>query len=253
MRAIEIDPVVVWAPQGSWLAVDAVFSVLLSEKFSIAYLAAVLRLPAVTDQRLLRGVLACFGPGMDSDPALRLLLSDALSGLERRMDEYDKWAGDGDGTEVLHQDEIDALGAQMAAAHPLYIFSHKQYTDARLRGCLPVGLQRLRGPGRRLSLGLPVLRPKPGFLGAATANTDLPTCSHEMGKENAHTGGTVRVFCTCAHHTGNGVMVLTGSESQLMPLKFVAHQFVKMPQVIVYDFASATLMSALVRLCALAR
>lgn len=210
VRAIVVDPVVVWAPQGSRLTVDAVVSVLLSESFSIASLAAVLRLPAVTEQRLLRGVVACLGPGMDSNPAMRRLLADVLSGLKRRMDEYEKWVGDGDGTEVLRQDEIDALRTEMDAAHPLHTFSQKQYTDAWLRP--PASVATFRSIYSEYvdqnddylktgmwAPGLPVLRPMPGFSGASTANTDLPTCSHEMGKENSHTGGTVGVFCTCAH------------------------------------------------------
>lgn len=39
----------------------------------------------------------------------------------------------------------------------------------------------------------------------------------------------------------------------MVPLELVAHRFVKMPHVIVYDFVCATLKSALVRLCELAR
>lgn len=101
--------------------------------------------------------------------------------------------------------------------------------------------------------GLPVIRPFPGFSGAATANTDLPSCKHEMGKENSHTGGTVGAFCTCAHPKCIGVVVLSGSESQLMPLEFVSQRFVKMPDTIVYDFACATLKSSLVRLPFIAR
>jgi len=93
----------------------------------------------------------------------------------------------------------------------------------------------------------------PGFSGAATAFTDLPDCNHEMGKENSHTGGTVGVFCTCSHPKCLGVIVLSGAESQRMPLEFVVQRFVKMPATIIYDFACATLKTALVRLPHLAR
>lgn len=101
--------------------------------------------------------------------------------------------------------------------------------------------------------GLPVLRPTPGFLGAATANTDLASCKQEMRKENSHTGGTVGAFCSCFHLKCLGVVNLTGSESQRMPLKFVAQRLVTMPAIIVYDFSCATLKSALVRLPFFAR
>jgi len=75
-----------------------------------------------------------------------------------------------------------------------------------------------------------------------------------MGSENTHTGGTVGVFCTCSHPKCLGVIVLTGAESQRMPLElFVAQRFFLMPLTIIYDFACATLKSALVRLPSIAR
>lgn len=101
--------------------------------------------------------------------------------------------------------------------------------------------------------GLPVLRPMPGLSGPATANTDLPSCSLEMGKENSHTGGTVGAFCSGAHPKCIGVRTLTGSESQVVPLELVAQLFVTIPDVVVYHFACATLKSALVRLPHIAR
>jgi len=60
VRAVTVDPVFVWAPQGSWAAVDAVQAVLQAKTSCIAALAAVLRLPVVKEQRLLRGAVACF-------------------------------------------------------------------------------------------------------------------------------------------------------------------------------------------------
>ena len=235
-----------------------------SERFSVPALASVLGLPLVAEQRLLRGAVACLGPGLAFDPYLRVLLADGLSALKGRVAEYNKWVGDADSAAVLDGQALDSLRNNMAAAHPLHTFSHKEYTDAWLLPPASVAAYRsvyseytdqwddyLRtgvwAPGLR------VLRPLPGFSGAATANTDLPSCRHEMGKENSHTGGTVGVFCSCAHPKCIGVMVLTGSESQRMPLEFVAQRFVKMPLTIVYDFACATLKSALVRLPYLAR
>jgi len=120
---------------------------------------------------------------------------------------------------------------------------HGEYTDQR-EDYLRTGIW---------APGLPVLRPMPGFSGASTANTDLPSCKHEMGKENTRTGGTVGVFCSCAHPKCIGVIVLTGSESQRMPLEFAAQRFMQPPSTIIYDFACATLNSALVRLLYLAR
>lgn len=264
VRAVVVDPVVVWAPQGSWVAVDKLVAVLRSESFSLPSLAAVLRLPLVAEQRLLRGAVACLGPGLVTNPHLRVLLADVLSGLKRRVAEYDKWVGDADGTAAVEGNALDALRGAMAAAHPLHTFSHRDYTGGWLLP--PASVMTYRSVYGEYTdqwddylrtgiwaPGLPVLRPMPGFSGAATVNTDLPSCRHDMGKENTHTGGTVGVFCGCAHPKCIGVMVLTGSESQRMPLEFVAQRFVKMPSTIVYDFACATLKSALVRLPYLAR
>ena len=78
VRAVTVDPAFVWAPQGSWAAVDAVLGVLRASEFSVASLAAVLSLPVVKEQRLLRGALACFGPGLEADHEMRNLLAAVL-------------------------------------------------------------------------------------------------------------------------------------------------------------------------------
>lgn len=231
--AIVVDTTIVWAPQGSWGAVDAVVAVLRMPDFSIGSFANVLRLPAVKEQRLLRGAVACLGPGLEAHHTLRVLLADVVAGQKPRVVEYGKWVQDGGDADALDAGATEALRAEMAAAHPAHTFFHKHYTDGWLRPPASVAAYRsvysehADQSDDYLKTGmwaprLPVLRPMPGFAGTATPETDLPTCSHEMGKENSHTGGTVGAFCTCAHPKCVAVMVLTGSESQLMPLEFVA-------------------------------
>jgi len=85
------------------------------------------------------------------------------------------------------------------------------------------------------------------------ANKNLLDCNHLMGAKNPLTGGTVGAFCTCSHPECIKLMKLTGSESQRMPLEFVAPRFVQIPLTIIYDFACATLKSALVRMPWMAR
>lgn len=263
VRAVVVDPTVVWAPQGSWVAVDELLRVLRSPDFTIMSLAAALKTPAVDEQRLLRGAVDCLGPGLDADPSLRGLLAAVLTGLKARVVEYSKWVEEEDASS-LDGASTATLREEMAAAHPLHTFTHQQYTDAWLLP--PASMETYRcvyddptDPSDDYlktgiwAPGVPVIRPFLGFSGVATANTDLPSCKHEMGKENSHTGGTVGAFCTCAHPKCIGVVVLSGSESQLMPLEFVAQLFVQMPDTIVYDFACATLKSALVRLPYVAR
>jgi len=264
VRAVVVDPVFVWSPQGSWAAVDEVVAVLRSDHFSVTSLSKVLHLPVVTEQRLLRGAVACLGPGLESSPALRELLAGVLDGLKKRAAAYDAFVADGTQAAVLDGPAAGDLREEMAAAHPLTTFTHEQFSGGWLLPPASVALYRsVYGEYTdqwddymRTGVwapGLPVLRPGPGFIGAATANTDLPSCNHEMGKENSHTGGTVGVFCTCSHPKCIGVMVLTGAESQRMPLEFVVQRFVVLPATIIYDFACATLKSALVRLPLLAR
>jgi len=47
VRVVVVDPALVWAPQGSWVAVDELVSVLRSERFSVPSLPAVLQILAV--------------------------------------------------------------------------------------------------------------------------------------------------------------------------------------------------------------
>lgn len=259
VRAVIVDPAVVWAPQASWRAVDDLLAVLHSPQFTISSLAEVLKSPSVTEQRLLRGAIGCMGPGLEAHPGLRSLLAGVLSGLKERVVKYHEWVEEKDDVAELDEDATQALRAEMAAVHPHHTFSHQQYTNAWLLPPASVAAyQSFYADNTDQSddylktgmwaPGLPVLRPMPGFSGAATVNTDLPFCSHDIGKENSHTGGTVGAFCTCAHPKCVGVMVLTGSESQVMPLEFVAQRFGTMPHTVIYDFACATLKSALVRL-----
>eukprot|EP00168_Porphyra_purpurea_P005763 TRINITY_DN16877_c0_g1_i1.p2 TRINITY_DN16877_c0_g1~~TRINITY_DN16877_c0_g1_i1.p2 ORF type:complete len:151 (+),score=16.79 TRINITY_DN16877_c0_g1_i1:139-591(+) len=85
-----------------------------------------------------------------------------------------------------------------------------------------------------------------GFVGAAGPMTDLPDCRHEMGKEKGRTAGTCGAFCMCTHPKCLGVGVLDGAQEQRMPIESVMQRFAIFPDVIVYDFACASLKTALV-------
>lgn len=264
VRAILVDPVFVWAPQGSWAAVDVMLEALNAPEFSVDFLAAALSLPPVNDQRLLRGAVACLGPGLDAHPKLRRLLARLLAGIKTREAEYEKFVASSGQPAALDERGTDALREETAAAHPQHNLSREQFTSAWLLPPATVAAYRAVYCEYRdqwddylqtgmWAPGFPVTRPMPGFSGAATAFTDLPDRSHEMGKENLQTGGTVGVFCTCSHPKSLGVTVLSGSESQRMPRELVVQRFVMMPVNIIYDFACATLKTALVRLPHLAR
>ena len=96
--------------------------------------------------------------------------------------------------------------------------------------------------------GLPCLRGMPEFVGASSAQTDAPDCQQEVGKKNRRRAGTFGVNCNCDHPNCVGVVVLDGAEGQRMPIEFIVQRFATLPDVIVYDFACASLKTALVRL-----
>jgi len=109
-----------------------VTGVLLATNVFVAAFAAVLRLPEVKEQRLLRGAVACLGPGLEANLDMRKLLAAVLMTLKRRVVEYDKWVGDEGGVVALDSAAVEAMRYEMAAAYPLQTFSHNAYTGGWL-------------------------------------------------------------------------------------------------------------------------
>ena len=107
-------------------------AVLQAETFSIAALAAVLRLPVVREQRLLHGAVACFGPGPTANSQTRKVLAAVLAALKNWLVEYDKWVSDMVPEAAIERVTAEALQLVMAAAHPVQTFSN----NADTRGCL---------------------------------------------------------------------------------------------------------------------
>jgi len=129
--------------------------------------------------------------GLEAHSETRKLLAAVLAALKNRVVEYDKLVSDTVPEAAIDSVTAEALQMEMAAAHPLQTFSHKAYT----RGWLlpPATVAASRSVYREYTdqwhdylrtgiwaPGLPTLRPMPGFSGAATANKDLPDCSHLM-------------------------------------------------------------------------
>jgi len=282
LRAVTVDPVTVWAPRNKWTAVLSLVATLEANNFSSFTLAATLSRPEVAEQRLLRSAVACLGPAIVVHRHLRLLLASLLRSLQDTMANYEMFVADkyekprsdeassssdgddggdggdgGDGDD--NEDEDDISRETMANAHPHYVFSAMQYTKTWLRPvATAAGFKALYNEEGDQdddilktgiwAPGLPILRALPNFVGAAVADTDVAACNHEMGKEKVYTGGSFGAFCTCTHPKCIGVKILDGSEGQRMPLEFVLQRFATLPAVIVYDFACATLKTALLRL-----
>ncbi|GAB0493151.1 hypothetical protein MMPV_004424 [Pyropia vietnamensis] len=267
LRAVVVEPVTVWAPRGNWTATTSLVTALQDEGFSIRTLAAALNHPDVAELRLLRSAVACLGPAVAANRHLRGLLARLLGCLPATMRMYDAFVADkfnesmaGDATnrgdqgacgtsgrmeEEVVDDGDDEFVSQeeMANAHPHQVFTASQYSRAWLRSaCDDILKTGIWAPG------LPVVRALPDFVGVAAADTDQADCNHRMGQEVLFTGGSFGAFCTCQHPKCVGVKVLDGSEGQRMPIEFVVQRFVTFPDAIVYDFACATLKTALVRL-----
>jgi len=263
VRAVVVEPVVVWAPGADWTAVDELSSVLRAEPFVAADLRRVLRDPAVLELRLLRGAVLSLYPSLCRQPRVRMVLLNLLLALRSTNERYiafvdndamQKTPKDADGNQLL------ATREQMAAAPPTATFHPREYTDGWLQmeetwdKFVGVYGNRARDALDFLSSGqwapsFPPLRPMPDFLAVTgSAEDEAPLCNHGMGTANQWTGGTFSGACTCTHPKTIGVVVLEGSESQRMPIEFVMQRMPSMPERIFYDFACAALKLALCRL-----
>lgn len=273
VRAVAVDPFTVWAPCDNWAAVDAVFNCLLDDGFTKEKLADVVGGTDVTELRLLRGAVACLAPALCASAHQRRVFAELLLSIMETREDYDEYVAasqtragdhsvsmqtDGSNDDGDSDDEPYTKRA-MVLAHAEESFTPQQYQDtwlvppataadyAAAHG-LPEGESENFLKTGVWAPGLPLLRSLPGFVGAASAQTDAPNCQHQMGKQQSHTGGTFGGFCTCAHPKCLGVVVLDKSESQRMPIEFVVQRFATLPDTIVYDFACAALKTALVRL-----
>jgi len=94
VRAVLVDPFTVWAPGSHWGAVDALIDALSAKDFSVSVLAAVLSRVDVTEQRLLRGAVACLGPAFCLRPRVREVFDGVLKALKKACSSYDKHVSD---------------------------------------------------------------------------------------------------------------------------------------------------------------
>jgi len=94
VRALVVDPFTVWAPGVRWGAVDALIEALSANDFSLTILAGALGREDVTEQRLLRGAVACLGPAFCLFPRGRELFVGVLSSLKKTCQAYDKHVAD---------------------------------------------------------------------------------------------------------------------------------------------------------------
>jgi len=275
-RAVTVDPFTLWDPGGQWVALDALIAVLGRRRYSSRALAEVLESEEVRELRLLRDATACLGPAFAIHPDVRAAFRGLLLAMKATGAAYKKYVDD---SEVVGEDsgsEFECVTDRprapggfrpfftklaMACAHPSETFTPAQYTQTWLETDASVdsykaayaASPRLSLEGDFLASGVwapsfPVVRPIPAFHGDAAAATDEPDCNHLMGSENKYTGGTFGAFCTCAHPKCIGVVVLDGSEGHRMPIELIVQRCLELPSRVIYDFACATLKTALCRL-----
>lgn len=279
VRALTVDPVMVWAPNNNWGAVNAIHRVLVDKDFTADKLATTLEREDVCNLRLLRGAVACLGPAFVEDQSLRVIFAGLLLAFKSTADSYQAFvdaacaqpgpggvagADDGAGDKVPQPGLPSTSKAQMACAPDMETFTPEQFAETWLK--LPASVQSFREAygisdeetEDYLQSGVwapsfPVVRPMPVFFGNAAAATDEPECAHLMGQENRYTGGTFGAFCTCTHPKCVGVVVLDGSEGQRMPIEFIVQRCKRLPFKVVYDFSCATMKSGLCRMPFIAR
>eukprot|EP00168_Porphyra_purpurea_P015721 TRINITY_DN4894_c0_g1_i1.p1 TRINITY_DN4894_c0_g1~~TRINITY_DN4894_c0_g1_i1.p1 ORF type:complete len:474 (-),score=103.12 TRINITY_DN4894_c0_g1_i1:33-1454(-) len=168
VRAVTVDPVTVWAPQGKCETVAALVEMLEDKAFYSFTLAAALKRADVVEQRLLRGAVACLEPALTAHPHLRQLFASLLRCLSATMTGYGRFVADkfeqreldeassgsnkgdgvgeskssGDGVDDVQGgkegadegDEDNISRGAMAHAHPNFVFTAMQYTKTGLRG-----------------------------------------------------------------------------------------------------------------------
>lgn len=261
VRAVVVDPVVVWAPSGNWAGVHTLVKALAAEPFEQSALAEASRSTVVKDQRLLHGAVTALYPVLCSQPRVRDLLVNLLLAICETNQRYLDFvnADAAKKLPVVDGQVMAATAEEMAANGTTKAYHPFEYTKRWLE--VPASVERFqdvygtRVDGANLFLrtgqwapSFPPLRAIPDFLALAGAPVDNPECNHIMGEENMFTGGTFSASCTCSHPKTIGVVVLDGSEGQRMPIELIAQRMPTMPDWVVYDFACATLKTALSRL-----
>jgi len=261
VRAVVVDPVVVWAPGGDWTAIGAVVSALAAEPFRRAKLQRAVRSAAVKELRLLHGALVSLYPALCTQPRVRVVMINLLTAVCATHERYREFV-DQNALDELPRDErneiVMATREEMAAA-PNATFHPAEFTAAYFSGDVSwdtfLATYGERAVGMRDYLlsgqwapSFPPVRALPNFLAVSTSGEDAPECSHLMGLANRWTGGTFTGSCTCTHPKTIGVVVLEGSESQRMPIEFVTQRMPRFPDRVFYDFACASLKMALCRL-----
>jgi len=263
VRAVTVDPVVVWAPAGDWSAVNELVAVLSADPFEAEDLRTVLKHNAVKELRLLRGAVLSLYPALCQQPRVRVLLRNLLLAIIETSQRYSSFVSedakqkssiDADGTMVFPTREDMAVLPTTASVHPEHFTHGWLRMTETWEQFLGVYGDRARDARNFLLTGewapsFPPLRPLPDFLSVAgSVEDEAPLCNHGLGSANQWTGGTFAGACTCTHPKTIGVVVLQGSESQRMPIEFVVQRMPSMPERIFYDFACATLKLALCRL-----
>lgn len=262
LRAVVVDPVVVWAPGGDWAGVSALVQALVADKFDKRALQLAINLPQVKELRLLHGAVSALFPVLCTQPRVRDIFSNLLLALCETIQRYLKFVDDDAAACLMSTSDgrvLCATAEEMAAADPSASFHPIEYAKEWLEK--PASVERFKEVYAQqadnaedfLLTGqwapsLPQVRPIPDFLKVAGGPDDVPECNHIMGQENQFTGGTFAGSCTCAHPKTVGVVVLDGSEGQRMPIEFIAQRMPTLPRNVVYDFSCASLKTALARL-----
>lgn len=94
IRAVVVDPVVVWAPSGDWAGVHALVGALAAEPFEPRALLAARRSAAVTNQRLLHGAIMALYPVLCSQPRVRDIFTNLLLAICEKNERYLKFVND---------------------------------------------------------------------------------------------------------------------------------------------------------------
>lgn len=270
LRAVTVDPVVVWAPKRNWAAVSSLVAALHAVPFRAAPFRAALHREPVKQLRLLHGAAVALYPALSSQrapgPQVRKVFLNLLLALYNTAKRYDDCIDDDERSSLPVGPDgavVHATREQMASAPEAATFHVSEFQKAWLERPASeeqfktvYGARAIKGEDFLASgqwvPSYPTVRPLPNVLAAAADVDDKPECNHKMGQENQFTGGTFEGTCTCAHPKTIAVIVLEGSEGQRMPAEFIAQRMPHPPDFVFYDFSCASLKTNLCRLPLLA-
>lgn len=257
VRALCAEPVLVWCANGDWGAIEALVHVLDGANWTEDALQRVLKDRRVSEQRVLRGAIACLAPALLSSSDIRSSLRKVLLAVRRSFRQYLRYVKDesdpANGAEnLLTRSQVagpDFTRALTPAEFDsLWMAPRISLSElARVYGAKLVASLRDYHQSGVFCPALPLLRPGIFFVDGGRLTEEDSLCEKDFGSAAGWTAGTFGVFCCCSHPMCIAVIMMDGHEGPRMPLDFIISRLPALPTNVIYDFACGYVKSAICR------